>query len=574
MKWDNLPEGWKVKALGRVAQIKAGDPAPQGKNYFENGAIPFVRMQDLGRYGQTTSLIRTADRINQHALEECKLTVFPRGSILVPKSGSVYLNHRAILAVDACVVSHIAIVQAKPIAFTPFLYYFLCLTDLSQWASKTTGLDSLNLTNLSRVLIPLPPLEEQHRIAEILELADELRHKRKAANQLIDKIIRSLFLDMFGDPATNPKGWEVRELKDVAAIDAESVNPGKLFASEEFTYIDISSVDGATGRIVSPQKLLATKAPSRARRLIHKGDVIVSTVRPNLKAFALVDEQFDGQICSTGFAVLTPREGILESRYLFHYVRTEHFVAQLVKAMKGAMYPAVNQADVEATTIHVPLLPLQQRFAQLVSHLEEKQQQMEQAAEELEKLYQSLLKKAFTGELTKQWREINQIRWQLPQFTERQKVLLAVLYSYNTIRKTSPPITMLMKYMFLLQQEKGLELEYAFVPYKFGPFSKEVYEDIEALERETLVLSPKKSKNIERQETALDEDATDDIEATLAVMPESKKVAVDELIKEYGSMGFRELMDYVYDKYPEFTVESRRVVKQGRRSQKTSKMDN
>jgi len=248
----------------------------------------------------------------------------------------------------------------------------------------------------------------------------------------------------------------------------------------------------------------------------------------------------------------------VDSTFLFHYVRTGHCVAKLVQAMKGAMYPAVNQADVEAATIHVPPLPLQQRFAQLVAHFEEKRRQMEQAAEDLDRLYQSLLKKAFTGELTRAWREANGVRWELPQLTERQKLLLGVLNYHNSVRKVAPPVTIVMKNMLLLQEEQKVPLGYNFVPYKYGPFSKEVYEDLEALERAMLVVRARRGRNVERQETAIDQEAAEDVKQLLETVPQDKRQAVEELMQRYGSMGFEQLLDYVYAKYPQFAVQSKR----------------
>jgi type I restriction enzyme S subunit len=226
--------------------------------------------------------------------------------------------------------------------------------------------------------------------------------------------------------------------------------------------------------------------------------------------------------------------------------------------MKGAMYPAVNQSDMEATTVHVPPFSLQQRFAEFVCRSEEKRRQMEQAAEDLERLYQSLLKKAFSGELTRAWREANGVRWELPQLTERQKLLLGVLNYHNGVRKVAPPVTVVMKNMFLLQEEQKVPLGYSFVPYKYGPFSKEVYEDMEALEGEMLVVRPKRGKNVERQETAIDEEAREDVKQILEAVPQDKRQGLDELMQRYGSMGFEQLLDYVYTKYPGYAVEAKR----------------
>ncbi|MCJ7674587.1 MAG: hypothetical protein MUO33_05485, partial [Sedimentisphaerales bacterium] len=116
--------------MSQIAVVSAGDPAPQTKDDFAPDGEPFVRMQDVGRYGHTDNLTETADRISAPAALNLKR--FPKGSILVPKSGaSIRLNHRAILGVDAFVVSHLAVIIPKAVINGRFLYYWLCSVDLS-----------------------------------------------------------------------------------------------------------------------------------------------------------------------------------------------------------------------------------------------------------------------------------------------------------------------------------------------------------------------------------------------------------------------------------------------------------
>lgn len=103
----NLPNGWTKTTLETVCEVVAGNPAPQGYVFFENGEFNFVRVQDMGRLGEATYLKETKDRVNERAIP--KLRLFPKGSVLFTKSGASTLNNqRAILGKDSYVVSHIA----------------------------------------------------------------------------------------------------------------------------------------------------------------------------------------------------------------------------------------------------------------------------------------------------------------------------------------------------------------------------------------------------------------------------------------------------------------------------------
>src|SRR5260370_33879225 len=105
---------------------------------------------------------------------------------------------------------------------------------------------------------------------------------------------------------------------------------------EKFSYVDISSVDKDSKKIVAPTEVVGANAPGRARKEIWAGDVLVSTVRPNLNAVAIVPDELDGQIASTGFCVIRPKRVLAEFRYCFYWVQTPDFIRYLVSRARGA----------------------------------------------------------------------------------------------------------------------------------------------------------------------------------------------------------------------------------------------
>jgi len=127
-----LPEGWRWAKIGDVCRVFSGSAAPQAKKYFENGKYPFVRVHDLGRFRRTDSLIDTRDHINDLAIKELNVIKAEKGTILFPKSGAaIVTNNRAILGIDAFIVSHLAALKPlSELADTFFVYYWLCSIDL------------------------------------------------------------------------------------------------------------------------------------------------------------------------------------------------------------------------------------------------------------------------------------------------------------------------------------------------------------------------------------------------------------------------------------------------------------
>lgn len=135
---------------------------------------------------------------------------------------------------------------------------------------------------------------------------------------------------------------------------------------ETFVYVDLSAVSQSEKRIASGASVIGSDAPSRARQLIRTGDILVSTVRPNLNGVAAVTDEFDGATASTGFCVLRPRSEKLSSRYLMHWVRSPQFVEQMTRQATGASYPAVTDRIVKASLIPLPPLDEQQRIAAIL----------------------------------------------------------------------------------------------------------------------------------------------------------------------------------------------------------------
>lgn len=158
------------------------------------------------------------------------------------------------------------------------------------------------------------------------------------------------------------------QLREVVAGKTGTKNPTAA-PDVEFTYVDVAGVDNEAKQISEPRVLLGADAPSRARKLIRAGDVIVSTIRPNLNAVAQVPDSLDSQVASTGFCVLRPTDKVL-SAYLFYFVRSSRFVASLCGLVAGALYPAVSDSQVLDQLIPLPPIADQQRIVDFLSRAE------------------------------------------------------------------------------------------------------------------------------------------------------------------------------------------------------------
>lgn len=209
-----------------------------------------------------------------------------------------------------------------------------------------------------------------------------------------------------------PIEWQIKSINDICYVNPDTLS-NKSDDSLFLEYIDIESV--TTRRINEIKKLEFKDAPSRARRLIKRNDVIMSTVRPYLKAFAKINIEKDNLVCSTGFAVLRAKKNI-NHEFLFQSILSDYYIQQLSNKMVGSNYPAVNSSDVRESNIILPPLEEQEKIASILSTVDEQIDNVDALIEknkELKKgLMQTLLtkgightkfKKTEVGEIPEEW---------------------------------------------------------------------------------------------------------------------------------------------------------------------------
>lgn len=178
-------------------------------------------------------------------------------------------------------------------------------------------------------------------------------------------------------------------MPEIAIINQNNSEPEKIFGNSRFTYIDVSSIENHGTGVVNFSNIISPKdAPSRARRLINVGDTLISTVRPNLKAFTYLESIPERCLASTGFAVLTPNKDIVIPKFLYWAVLSDNYVNQLISKMGKGAYPSVNTNDLNLSEIELPPIEIQK---QIVAELEAKQQLID-ANKKLIEIYQQKIK--------------------------------------------------------------------------------------------------------------------------------------------------------------------------------------
>ncbi|WP_330947876.1 restriction endonuclease subunit S [Thermomonas sp. LB-4] len=356
-------------ALEDIADISAGNPAPQDAADFSEDGQPFVRMQDVGREHHTRTLTHTADKLTADAVRRNRLRLYPAGTLLIPKSGaSINLNHRALLARDAYVVSHLATVVPDTSRVDADYLYFWSLTYDPRSQAQTTSLPSLPTSLIKSARIPLPPLSEQRRVVDLLSRAEGIVRLRREAQRKAAELVPALFLEMFGDPASNPKGWQMYRIDELL----ERFEGGKNLQAgddESATYriLKISAV--TSGRYIESESKPAPNdlIPAQSH-FVRTGDLLIS--RANTEALvgatAIVDRT-DGRTLLPDklWRFVWRSDTAIEPKFALHLFQQpaiRNKLSQLASGTGGSM-KNISQAKLKTLELPVPPIELQRQFA-------------------------------------------------------------------------------------------------------------------------------------------------------------------------------------------------------------------
>lgn len=226
---------------------------------------------------------------------------------------------------------------------TKYLYYILQSDPV-----ESRGY-SRHYSYLKEKTVPLPPLEIQEQI--VAEL-DSYQKIVDGARQIVENYKPTINVD---------PNWDVVRIEDICEINKMTVEP-----EADFIYLDIASVENGTGKISYNQLLKASEAPSRARRKVENNSILLSTVRPNLKAFGYVEyESPEKCVASTGFAVLDAKHD--NAKFIYYSLFQNYVMNQMIASMGKGAYPSINQNDVAHLQIKLPPLEIQQQIVENIN---------------------------------------------------------------------------------------------------------------------------------------------------------------------------------------------------------------
>ena len=282
-----------------------------------------------------------------------------------------------------------------------YLYYWFSSPRIQatvrSFGQQTTNISNLNVDRCRRLCLPLPSLPEQRRIAAILDKADALQAKRRAALAHLDTFTQSIFLDMFGDPATNPKGWPYSRLGDVTDFYAGSTLPaGDAFDGQADGYflLKVSDMNLAGNEVYLESCQQWSAEPGAASSTCPAASIVIpkrgGAIGTNKKRIAVRPSVLDPNLMA-----IWPRPDLIELSFLYSWLLR----LDLDSITSGSSVPQLNKRDLDPLSIPVPPLEAQREFSRKFGAMEGVIMLHDRALSVCDTLFAALQHGAFQGEL-------------------------------------------------------------------------------------------------------------------------------------------------------------------------------
>jgi type I restriction enzyme, S subunit len=389
---------WPAVRLEDCAQIVSGATPSTSESGFWDGDIYWATPKDLSEI-EGAYISVTPRRITRSGLASCAATVLPPESVLF--SSRAPIGHVAINTVPMATNQGFkSFVPKRDRVYAKFLYHWLrrnrpYLESLGNGAT----FKEVSKAVVSRIEIPLPPLPEQRRIAEILDKADALRAKRRAALAQLDTLTQSVFLDMFGDPIENPRKFPQRPLIELVDS-ARPISYGILMPGPEqpegVKYVRVVDMQEGGIDLSGIRKTTATISNAFRRSLLKAGDLLMS-IRGHVGRFAVVPNELEGANITQDTARLAIKGA--DPVFVRECLRTQAFQRWMVKHTKGVAVRGINLADVKLMPIITPKLDTQKEFSRFADAADILRTFQRASLAQLDALFASLQHLAFRGKL-------------------------------------------------------------------------------------------------------------------------------------------------------------------------------
>lgn len=395
-----MSTSYVLYSLSDCISLFGGGTPTKNEPKFWNGDIPWASVKDL----TNNRLKNTQESISILGLENSASKIVKAGSIIIATRMAV--GRTTITDIDVAINQDLKAIECSKKLDVKYLFYFLSSKEevFNSLASGAT-VKGIKINHILDMKIPLPSLTEQQKIAAILDTADSIRQNAKQQLEHYTALGQSLFLEMFGDPVTNPMGWDKKSLQSITSKIGSGSTPrgGKeSYFNEGISLIRSLNIHDNNFLMKNLAFINDKQAAELSNVVVEESDVLLNITGASVCRCAIVPTKILPARVNQHVCILRCDLSYVTPYYLLHLIISNSFKRMLlnIAGTNGATREALTKIQISELRIATPPITLQNQFAERIQQIEVLKQQAQASVAQSEVLFQSLLHRAFSGELT------------------------------------------------------------------------------------------------------------------------------------------------------------------------------
>ena len=375
--------------IGESCSVVSGGTPSRSKNeYWRNGTIPWMKIGNI----KSKYVNEYDELITEQGLNNSSAKLLKKGTILYTIFAT--LGEVGILDIEACTNQAIAGININdPRITTDYLYYYLkSKKDYVNNIGRGVAQNNINLTTLKKFEIPLINVDKQLNIVEILEKVERMIDLKKKEIDDLDLLIKARFVEMFGDPANNPKKFEEQSLKDTCKIITGNT-PSRAVEEYYGDFVEWIKTDNIVSGAINPTRAVEylSEEGMKAGRVVKEDTILMACIAGSIASI--------GRVCVTDRTVAFNQQinAIVPKDYnpLFLYVLLQISKDYLIEDVSMALKGILSKSKLEEKEFIVPPLELQQQFADFVQQVDKSKLAVQKSLEKTQQLFDSLMQEYF-----------------------------------------------------------------------------------------------------------------------------------------------------------------------------------
>lgn len=396
-----IPKEWEVKRVVDLFNVETGTtPSTKQAEYWIDGKINWITPADMSKLNGKLYIQNSERKITDTALKAANLTLMPTGSIIISTRAPV--GYVAIIQGNATFnqgCKGLFLKKAKEINSEFYAYYLLSKRTILENSSGGSTFKELTKSALENFILPLPPLPEQKKIAEVLMAADEAIQKVDEAIEKTQRLKQGLMSNLLTNGIEHKefketeigkisKEWEVSKMGDICEQRNEIIQPTREGITK---FVGLEHIESGKTSITS----FTTDSNVKSSKFkFHKGDILYGKLRPYLDKAVITDVE---GICSTDLLVLIPEKTKSYSGFLIYTLHSDRFISHAISTTSGTNHPRTSWKAIAKFKLPLPPLSEQQKISEILSTVDKRLELLREKEERFEKIKRGLMNELLTG---------------------------------------------------------------------------------------------------------------------------------------------------------------------------------